>query len=152
MKKLLIIITLLISTSAFANNIDVYRIKMVECDNVYDSSLNKNFKDEYEYYSSAKSLKIIDALVSCYDIVSRDIIDAYYKKDSKIMKENLEDLKKYSARLAGNIYMGSDACYNKQCGKEDLIMAKWPEVEIYRLMVKDMINVILSKKDFYKKP
>jgi hypothetical protein len=139
MKSFLIIISLFVSSTAFANDINVYKQNLNQCDINQSNFFKSNFTKEDQTKATANLFK-------CYKSIAFDIATNYYKKDERRIKENLISLEKSSFELYNNIYVSSDVCYTGYCISDYEEMSKIPAVNSFKEVVKNMIFVIESQK------
>lgn len=107
MKKItLIIIILLFSTAnVFAEDMSSYKQKLEQCEKQQEIFVNKK-----ENQSTAKMKQSMYDLNNCYEQVAYEIIDKYYTKNSREVKENLVNFLKSTYAITGDAYLSHDFC------------------------------------------
>lgn len=135
MRLLTIIFLLVLPMSAYAGTTLDYKSDIEKCDEQFEQDIDTNL-------TAAGMIAATDSQVICYESVAHKIIDKYYSRQSKIMKNNLHESITSYKKAANDMY-NPDRCYN-ECGNLTVLMAYTPVLDFVKNYIVHLTNAINS--------
>jgi len=135
MKQLIGILLLILPISTYAESALNYKPDIEKCDKQFEHDMDKNL-------TAAEMITATDSQVVCYESVAHKIIDKYYSKQSKTMKNNLHESITAYKKTANDMY-NPDRCYN-ECGNLTVLMAYSPILDFIKNYIEHLTDAINS--------
>lgn len=135
MKQLIGILLLILPISTYAESALNYKPDIEKCDKQFEHDMDKNL-------TAAEMITATDLQVVCYESVAHKIIDKYYSKQSKTMKNNLHESITAYKKTANDMY-NPDRCYN-ECGNLTVLMAYSPILDFIKNYIEHLTDAINS--------
>ncbi len=135
MKQLIAIFLLVLPISTYAETALSYKTDIEKCDKQFEHDMDRNL-------TAAEMIAATDSQVVCYESVAHKIIDKYYSKQSKPMKNNLHESITAYKRTADDMY-NPDRCYN-ECGNLTALMAYSPTLDFIKNYIEHLTDAINS--------
>lgn len=130
----LLIIPMTVSAQTLISK-SFYKSDIEKCEKQFRQDIDKNT-------TGSGMIMAADSQVTCYESVAHKIIDKYYSKQSKAMKNNLRESITAYKKTSNDMY-NPDRCYN-ECGNLTALLAYTPTLDFVKNYIEHLTDAINS--------